>query len=98
MFLTFDDPKRFDGKKTWWMSFPKIESRKMISQPFGESPIFSVGEKVVLCDRPERKRKILSVHWHRHRYQWVYVVETTCSDRGDNFKPYWFADKLIKAN
>ena len=94
MFYTFDDPRRFKGNNTWWMSFPKIESRELKVTPFGPKPSYSVGDVVCFKYKPERKRKILEVHWHNHRYLWVYVVETSCSDRGDYFKPYWFEDKL----
>jgi hypothetical protein len=76
------------------MSFPKIESRKMIVEPFGPPPVFRVGNFVILVDFPERRRRVRSVVWHRHRHEWVYEIETSCSDRKDSFIPYWFSDKL----
>jgi len=29
-----------------------------------------------------------------HRYQWVYIVETSASDNELFFEPYWFEDKF----
>ena len=81
----------------WWMSFPKIESRKCIPIPFGSSPEYVVGDPVRLVQKPGRVRKVLKVEWHGHRYQWVYVVETSTSDSGGVFEPYWFGDKLEQA-
>lgn len=94
MFFTFDDPKQFDGQDLWWMSFPKIESRKLIFEPFGEPAAFKVGDIIRLKHKPERSRKVLKVEWHMHRYQWVYVVETSANDKGWYFEPYWFEDKI----
>ena len=79
------------------MSFPRIESRRIIIEPFGPPPLFQIGDVVILLDHPERKRRVLSIEWHSHRYQWVYEIETSCSDRGDSFVPYWFSDKLAKS-
>ncbi len=89
-----DVPKRFKNPSLWWMSYPKIENRKLISEPFGDPPIFKVNEKVKLVQKPERTRKILKVEWHGHRYQWVYIIETSASDKKSYFEPYWFGDKL----
>lgn len=88
MLITFDDPRKFEGHNIWWMSFPKIESRKPVMNPFGPPPRYKVGDKVKFIHRPERVREVLKVEWHMHRYQWVYIVETTASDSGKIFEPY----------
>jgi hypothetical protein len=81
-------------EKKWWMSFPEIESRIIKPEPYGPPPNYKVGDKIKLHQRPERIRKVLEIQWHMHRYQWVYIVETSASDSGSCFKPYWFEDKL----
>ena len=91
------DTLRCAGHDRWWASFPAIESRKCRDVPFGPPPAHAVGDRVRLKARPARARSVLKVEWHRHRYQWVYVVETTASDLGWAFEPYWFADKLETA-
>ncbi len=94
MFFTFDDPRQFEGQDLWWMSFPKIESRKLMLEPFGEPAKYKVGDVIRFKYKPERNRKILKVEWHMHRYQWVYIVETSATDSGWYFEPYWFEDKI----
>lgn len=96
MYYNFDDPRRFAGKNLWWMSFPKIESRELKSVPDGDPPAFDIGDRVILKEKPLRKRRILKIEWHYHRYQWVYIIETSASDLGGYFEPYWFEDKLKK--
>lgn len=88
------DSKQVKKPNSWWMSFPEIESRKLISEPFGDPPTFKVNEMVKLIQKPERTRKVLKVEWHGHRYQWVYIIETSASDKKSYFEPYWFEDKL----
>ena len=95
MFYTFDNPRKFDGQKTWWMSFPRIESRKIKPEPFGPAAKFKVGDHVRFKEnKTKRNRKILKVEWHMHRYQWVYIIETSSTDRNHYFEPYWFEAKL----
>ncbi len=94
MFYRFDDVRQYEGRDIWWMSFPKIESRKIITKPFGPPPKFKVNDKIRFREKPDRVRKMLKVEWHKHRYQWVYIVETSASDEGQFFEPYWFDDKL----
>lgn len=79
------------------MSYPKIESRKLIYKPFGDPPKYKVGDIIRFIEKPERARKILKIEWHSHRYRWVYIVETSASDLGI-FRPYWFDDKFELAN
>ena len=76
------------------MSFPKIESRKPVHEPFGDPPKYHAGDRVRLRQHRERIRSVLKVEWHAHRYQWVYIIETSTSDQGSYFEPYWFEDRL----
>jgi hypothetical protein len=94
MFFTFDDPRQFEGQDIWWMSYPKIGSRKIIDTPFGDAQKYKVGDVVRLNGKSERLRKILKIEWHMHRYKWVYIVETSATDEGWYFVPYWFEDKI----
>ncbi len=96
-FIAFDDPKRYKGRNLWWMSFQKIESRKAIHEPFGTPPKYKIGDIVILIQKPGRLRKVLDVRWHAYRYRWVYIIDTSASDKGLLFEPYWFADKLRNA-
>jgi hypothetical protein len=75
----------------WWMSYPKIESRLFKSKPFSAKPELQVGQYVLLTGKPDKPRKIIATEWHAHRYEFVYIVETSAK----YFKPYWFRDKLI---
>lgn len=75
----------------WWLSYPKIESRKFKAKPDFAKPELDVGQYVLLAGKPDRPRKILETEWHAHRYEFVYIVETSAQ----YFKPYWFRDKLI---
>lgn len=94
-FFIFDNPKLLEGHNLWWMSYPKIENRKIKPKPFGPPPKYSVGDKIrFTIKKRERTREILKVEWHSHRYEWVYVVETSATDLGKDFEPYWFEDKL----
>ena len=94
VFFTYDDPRRFRGHNRWWASFPKIESRRLIPEPFGPPPIYKIGDLVRLRLRPMLSRRVLKVEWHAHRYQWVYVIETSAMTKKCRIDPYWFADKL----
>ena len=95
MVIRDDDPRQLEGQDLWWMSFPVIESRALIFKPFGPPPLYKVGDKIKLKGKKtERVRKILKIEWHMHRYKWVYIVETSATDLGKFFEPYWFVDKL----
>ncbi len=94
MCVTPQDLRQFKGRNIWWMSFPHIESRPLIVQPFGAPPRYNIGDVVRFKEKPKRLRKVLKIEWHSHRYQWVYIVETSASDGGRYFEPYWFEEKL----
>jgi len=64
----------------------------MISEPLpGARPVFVEGDMVRLRGKPDKKRRVLAVEWHRHRYKFVYVVETSAPS---GFRPYWFGKQL----
>jgi hypothetical protein len=46
---------------------------------------------VRLRGKPEKIRRVLKSEWHRHRYEFVYVVETSAPQ---SFDPYWFIEQL----
>ncbi|WP_144059446.1 hypothetical protein [Rhodopirellula sp. SWK7] len=75
----------------WWRHFPRVESRKCCSMPVGASPELTVGTIIKLAGKPDRTRRILDSEWHLHRYEFVYIVETSAQN---NFRPYWFAAQL----
>jgi hypothetical protein len=54
-----------------------------------------VGDVVRLKGKPDRRRRVLEVEWHRHRYQYIYVIETSAPP---TFSPYWFFDQLAVEN
>ncbi len=88
-------PLRYQG---WWIQYPKPSCSKIISEPFPDlRPVFQVGDFVRLKDKPDRARKVLNVDWHCHRYEFVYIVETSAPDFfGYGLtSPYWFAPQLI---
>jgi hypothetical protein len=80
-----------DKSTAWWMSYPKIESRKLKRNPLFAKPELEVGQYVFLTGKLDRPREILETEWHAHRYEFVYIVETSAQ----HFKPYWFRDKLV---
>jgi hypothetical protein len=80
-----------DKAALWWMSYPKIESRKLKAKPLFAKPDLEVGQYILLSGKPDKPRKILEIEWRAHRYEFVYIVETSA----ENFKPYWFRDKLV---
>lgn len=49
------------------------------------------GTRVRLKGKPDRVRRVIMAVWHRHRRQFVYIVETSARRP---FEPYWFADQL----
>ena len=59
--------------------------------PDGATPALAVDTVVILNGKPDRKRRILDSEWHWHRYEFVYIVETSAPDY---FRPYWFAAQL----
>ncbi|EMI40261.1 hypothetical protein RRSWK_07221 [Rhodopirellula sp. SWK7] len=59
--------------------------------PVGASPELTVGTIIKLAGKPDRTRRILDSEWHLHRYEFVYIVETSAQN---NFRPYWFAAQL----
>jgi len=59
--------------------------------PPDAKPSLDVGTVVLLTGKPDRPRRVLSAEWHGHRYEFVYVVETSAPD---DFRPYWFLAQL----
>jgi hypothetical protein len=84
-------PSGFPHSPPWWKQFPKRESRWPRAPGPDDRPVFRVGDLVRLKGKPERARRVLDVVWHRHRYQYVYIVETSAP----GFEPYWFAEQLL---
>lgn len=76
--------------KKWWMQFPKRESRTPKDKPTTEKPKLSIGDKILLKRKPDKVRKVIGIEWHRHRYEYVYVIETSSL----YFEPYWFYEQL----
>lgn len=81
-----------EKESPWWMFYPKIERRSIKIQPLHAKPEWEVGQYILLAGKPDKPRKILNTEWHSHRYEFVYIVETSAAP---NFKPYWFRDKLM---
>lgn len=59
--------------------------------PPNAKPALEVGTQVLLKGKPDRTRRILESEWHAHRYEFVYIIETSAPD---DFKPYWFLGQL----
>jgi hypothetical protein len=59
--------------------------------PDDARPSLDVGASVTLNGKPASIRRVLATEWHAHRYQFVYIVETSAPD---NFRPYWFLAQL----
>lgn len=51
----------------------------------------TIGDVVRLKLRPERLRRVIKSEWHRHRYEFVYIIETSARVP---FEPYWFFAQL----
>src|SRR5436305_1653420 len=83
---------------TWWKRFPVVESRSPRLTPIDGRPALSVGTLVRLEGKPDRVRRVLNAEWHFHRYEFVYVVETTPRSGTYVFAPYWFLDQLVVEN
>ena len=77
----------------WWRQFPKTECRPCAAQKSTDrpDPRLARGTVVRLVARPERIRRVVRAEWHRHRQQFVYVIETSARPP---FEPYWFAGQL----
>ena len=80
----------------WWRQFPAVESGPCVPRSASDSPDpqLALGTAVRLVGRPEQVRRVLRSEWHRHRQQFVYVVETSAPAP---FEPYWFAGQLVVA-
>ena len=81
------------NRHVWWRQYLEVESRQP-RQPSPNdmpAPRLTPGASIRLKGKPDRIRAVLKVEWHRHRYQYVYVVETSARTL---FEPYWFADQL----
>jgi hypothetical protein len=87
-------PLRFSG---WWVQYPKPSCSKLIATPPPHlRPVFRVGDFVRLRGKPERVRQITAIDWHRHRHEFVYIVETSApANLGYYQSPYWFAPQLV---
>lgn len=75
----------------WWMQFPRIESRRAREPAPGQRPRLEPGAVVRLRGKPDKRRCVLKTEWHRHRYEFVYIVETSAT----GFRPYWFYEQLF---
>lgn len=76
--------------KRWWMQYPKREKLQPKDHPTHEKPQLAIGDTVRIKLKPELPRHVIDRLWHRYRWQYVYVIQT--SSKG--FEPYWFADQL----
>jgi hypothetical protein len=90
-------PKR---KKGWWVQYPKPSCSPCIETPLeNQSAAFRVGDLVRLKGKPEKVRRVLSIVWHCHRYEFVYIIETSVLyPFGLYSSPYWFAPQLTEAH
>ena len=75
----------------WWALFTDNESRECRSEPDGACPELEIGTMVRLTGKPELKRRVIGAEWHSHRYEFVYIVETSAEGW---FRPYWFLAQL----
>lgn len=84
--------KRLSLGAPWWKRYPDVNSR--FPQELGHNdvadPRLAVGTPVRLCGKPDKVRNVLKTEWHRYRYRFVYIVETS-----GGYLPYWFADQLM---
>jgi hypothetical protein len=79
-------------KTGWWVQYQKPSCSKMVVSPLpGVTPAFQEGQLIRLRGKPEKPRRVLAVEWHRHRYEFVYVVETSAPIW---LRPYWFGPQL----
>jgi hypothetical protein len=83
-------PFRYKG---WWVQYPEPSCSARRSEPSADlQPLYSVGDLVRLVGKPDCIREVLVVEWHCHRYEYVYVVETSAQA----IVPYWFAPQLVR--
>lgn len=83
------EPLRYRG---WWVQYPQPSCAEPQLRPGPDQrPVFREGDVVWLRGKPDRPRRVLAVEWHMHRYQFVYVVQTSAPS---GFRPYWFAPQL----
>lgn len=84
---------RQSNRHVWWRSYPNVESRQPRQPTPDDVPDqrLDPGASIRLKGKPDRVRRVLKVEWHSHRYQYVYIVETSAPAP---FEPYWFADQL----
>ena len=87
---TMSTSKKNTLPRRWWMQYPKREKLLPKDFPTDEKPILKSGDVVQIKMKPELRREVIDSLWHRYRYQYVYVIET--SSKG--FEPYWFFDQL----
>lgn len=90
-------PLRYSG---WWVQYPKPSCSGIVAEPTENArPFFSVGDFVRLKGKPDRLRRVLSIEWHCHRYEFVYIIETSVrSTFGYYDSPYWFEPQLVLEN
>lgn len=82
------------SKDNWWRKFKKVESRKLKFPKGDEQKFLEIGQSVRLVGKPEKLRKVIKIEWHYHRYEYVYIVETSAIGQGRNFEPYWFLSQF----
>lgn len=75
----------------WWKHFPRTESRRRRDPTPLDRPGLQPGEAVRLKRKPQLARRVIKVQWHAHRYEYVYVIETSARPP---FEPYWFLGQL----
>ncbi|SEW31499.1 hypothetical protein SAMN04488515_2232 [Cognatiyoonia koreensis] len=91
---SFWKPARSAKKeRPWWHYFDEPSSGKIYSQPVGK-PEFNVGDVVRLRARPEKRRRVVGVEWHKFRNCYCYLIEVTENGRLAPVSPYWFAPQL----
>ena len=90
--MPWPDPfRKRPTESPWWRHFPRTESRTSRPMPDGAQPVLAVDSFITLNGKPERVRRVLAAKWHAHRYEFVYIVETSAPD---HFQPYWFFGQL----
>lgn len=77
----------------WWKHFPHTESRSPRDPTTVDQPALQAGDVVRLKLKPDIARRVIKVQWHAHRYEYVYVIETSARSP---FEPYWFLGQLKK--
>lgn len=87
---------------TWWRKYPCPGCSHTLprASPLPhEKPVFQPGERVRIKDKPERLRLVIHVVWHTYCHEFVYVVETSTSQKRtyepSTLVPYWFDTQLV---